>query len=248
MKLVIVGPGRLGRTLAALLRDAGWEADLVGRNAPIPDAPAVLLAVPDAAIGEVAARIPPGPALLHTSGASGLDVFEGRAPVGSIHPLMTFPGPEVAIPDLRGVPAALDGDPEAIAVGRALCDALGMRPLHVPGDRRLYHCAAVMAGNFCTVLLAEASRALVAAGVPEEEAAGALLPLALQSLRNTAARGPEMALTGPAVRGDLDTVAGHLRALARADLDLTRAAYEALHAAAMAIAAKRLGDPAASES
>lgn len=130
---------------------------------------------------------------------------------------MTFPGPD-RLPDLTGVPAALDGHPEARAAGEVIAKALGMRPLEVPGDRRLYHAAAVLAGNFSTVLLHEASRTLAAAGVPLSEAPGLLAPLAMQSLRNAVEHGPAASLTGPAARGDVTTLQGHRDALVAAGL------------------------------
>ena len=60
----VVGPGRAGGSLVAALTAAGWEsAGLLGR-ADDPTAAAVgvdllVLATPDAAIGEVAARVDP---------------------------------------------------------------------------------------------------------------------------------------------------------------------------------------------
>jgi predicted short-subunit dehydrogenase-like oxidoreductase (DUF2520 family) len=125
---------------------------------------------------------------------------------------MTFAGPEVGMPALAGVPAAVAGDGPAVAFASQLARQIGMVPFVVNGDRRLYHAAAVMAGNFATALLADAATVLQSAGVPPEKAAGVLLPLALESLRN-AAPDPLVALTGPAARNDRDTIAAHQIAL-----------------------------------
>lgn len=238
MDIVILGPGRLGRSLAHLLRGTDWSVTLVGRNQPVPDGLPVLLTVPDTAIAAVARSLPGGRPILHCSGAADVSVLRPHAPAGSFHPLMTFPGPEVALPDLDGVPAALAGDRECIELGRALATTLGMDPLEVPGDRRLYHAAAVMAGNFATVLLAEAATVLEQAGVPRDRAAAALAPLALASLRN-ASTDPAAALTGPAARGDHATIQTHLTALADHDLDDSARVYEVLNAAALRIVRDR---------
>lgn len=216
MQLTILGPGRLGRSLAVVAERAGHTVQLTRR--PDPDASIVLLCVPDGAIAEVAATLPRGKTVLHCSGTTPWTVLRPHRPAGSFHPLMTFPGPELGLPELTGVPAAIDGDPEARQIATELADSLGMRPIEVPGDRRLYHAAAVMAGNFATVLLAEASRALVAAGLDPAEAPSLLAPLALESLRNAAARGPAQTLTGPAARGDQATLEGHRTALEQAGL------------------------------
>lgn len=234
--LVIVGPGRLGRSLAILLERSGdWTVTLVGRGRPIPDASPILLTVPDDRIAQVVPHLPAGPVVLHTSGATGLEVFQGRSPVGSFHPLMTFPGPERGLPSLQGVTAAVDGCPSALAIAERIACSLKMQPLRVTGDRRLYHAAAVMAGNFATVLLAEAARVLEKAGVPAEQCGEALAPLAVQSLRN-AAHDPSGSLTGPAARGDYQTVDAHRLALAEFGLNEALDLYEAATKQALAIA------------
>ena len=126
------------------------------------------------------------------------------------------------MPDLTRVPAALAGDAEALAMGHRLAEVLGMRAFEVPGSRALYHCSAVMAGNFATVLLAEASRVLVAAGVPASEAPGILAPLAMASLGN-AVEDPRAALTGPVARGDHQTLDAHREEVTRNQYGMYRA-------------------------
>jgi predicted short-subunit dehydrogenase-like oxidoreductase (DUF2520 family) len=233
LRVGIVGRGRLGRSLDVLLRAAGVDVQLRGRGEPPSDAPIVLLAVPDAAIREALALVPPGPIVLHASGASPVDVLRPRRPVGSFHPLMTFPGPE-QLPDLAGVAAAVAGDPEAVDAGRAIAAALGMRAVEVPGERALYHAAAVMAGNFATVLLADAAAVLERAGVDPREARAMLAPLAIASLRN-AIDDPARALTGPVARGDEITIAAHREALRGAGLVEVADVYDRLTERARAL-------------
>ena len=144
---------------------------------------------------------------------------------------MTFPGPELALPRDTEVPAAVAGHPEAVAAATALAEKLGFTPFEVTGDRALYHAAAVMAGNFATVLLGEASRILAQAGVPEADAPRLLAPLALTSIRNAADLGPGPALTGPVARGDEGIIGAHLRAL-QTGAPMTRETYQVLLAAA----------------
>ena len=226
MHVAIIGRGRLGRSLARLLAQA-HEVELLGRD-EVTCAPIALLTVPDSAIVEAGARLRLGTVVLHCSGTTPFEVLRPHRPAGSFHPLMTFPGPEVGIPALDGVPAAISGDPEALDVARELALCLGMEPLEVPGDRRLYHAAAVMAGNFATVLLAEASRALVAAGVDPDRAPGILAPLALQSIKNAGEYGPAATLTGPVARNDDATLDGHRDALVSAGLSELLPLYDLL--------------------
>lgn len=233
-EVVLVGPGRAGRTLALELAERGVRVQLVGRDTPIPPADLTWLLVPERALAEVAARVPPDGVVLHASGATDLTPLAAHPHAGSLHPLMTFPGPELARPKLRGVPAAVAGAPLARAAAVALAERLELRPFLVPGDRRLYHAAAVMAGPFAIALLADAAAVLAAAGVPEEDAPGLLAPLAMSSLANAAARGPRAALTGPVARGESRVTAQHLEALSALDPRL-RKTYQALLAAALAL-------------
>jgi len=143
---------------------------------------------------------------------------------------MTFPGPELALPTGR-IPAAVAGDEPAVIAATQLAHDLGFTPFEVSGDRALYHASAVLAGNFATVLLDEASRVLAQAGVPAAQAPALLAPLAIASIRNAAAVGPEAALTGPVARQDEDIIRQHLEVLADGPSG-TLETYEALLAAA----------------
>lgn len=230
----IIGPGRLGRSLAVLLERANTPVQLIGRGGDLPDHGRVLLTVPDQAIAEVARRLPIGPTVLHTSGATGLAPVAHHAAYGSLHPLMSFPGPEISLPDLHDVPAAIAGDARGRAVAHGLARSLGMRAFEVPGDRRLYHAAAVLAGNGATVLLGHASRALVAAGVPSSEAVEILLPLVQRSILNASPH-PAAALTGPIARGERAIVEDHLRALDEAALHDVARIHRAIADAAEAL-------------
>jgi predicted short-subunit dehydrogenase-like oxidoreductase (DUF2520 family) len=217
MRIGILGAGRLGRTLAQLLTSRGHVVELYGRGGS-PTADIVFLTVPDSVLAEVARALPLGPIVLHCSGAAEIDVLRPHPCAGSLHPLMTFPGPLMGIPDVTGVPAAIAGDPQALEAARQVATELGFLPFEVSGDRRLYHAAAVMAGNFATVLLHEASTALAACGVTAAHARRMLLPLAVESLKNAQAS-PQRALTGPVARGDIATIEGHRTALTIAGLD-----------------------------
>ena len=71
----VIGDGRLGRVLARAL---GAGAPLRRGESPAAGACAVILAVPDAAIAELAASLPVGTPIGHCSGA--LDARCARAP------------------------------------------------------------------------------------------------------------------------------------------------------------------------
>ena len=97
----IIGSGRVGSAVAARLRERGFE--LTEDEADL-----VLLCVPDRAIPEVAATVPEGPWIGHTSGATPLSALDPHERRFGLHPLQSFTrarGPE----QLDGAYAAVTG-------------------------------------------------------------------------------------------------------------------------------------------
>ncbi len=234
-KLVVVGRGRVGGSLARAAELAGLEVQLVSRDEPIDAAGAVLLCVPDDAIVEACERIAAtAPLVGHVSGASTLEVLasarERGASTFSLHPLQTFAHGETPV---EGTPAAIAGsDAAAHAFARSLADALGMRPFEVPEENRAaYHAAAAIASNLLVALEESAAELLERIGV--EGARELLAPLVLRTAANWAERGPD-ALTGPIARGDRATVQRHRVALAASAPELVRL-YDSLTMRAEAI-------------
>ena len=232
----IIGPGRAGRSLAAALEAAGAEVlPLLGRSDDCTLAAhgvdVVLIAVPDRAVGEVASAIEPVPttAVLHTSGALGLDAVAAHPRHGSLHPLVTLPDPVIGAARLRsGCYFAVAGDPAATDLALLLRG----KPIVVPERARAaYHAAACIAANHLVALLGQVQRVAAASGLPLE----AFLPLARGALDDVMLLGPAQALTGPASRGDLETIERH-----RASLELDELpGYDAGTALAVRLAPRR---------
>lgn len=206
----IVGAGRVGAAVAARLADR-LPTRVTGRDRACGDADLVLLCVPDRAIAEVAAGIPPGPWIAHTSGARTLDALAPHTRRFSLHPLQTFTrerGPE----QLFGAWAAVSGDTEdAVTAGFELARLLGLEPFVLADESRpVYHAGATVAASFLVTLHEVAAELLHAAGAPPE----ALVPLMRRTLENG------FAPTGPHVRGDWETVERHLTAIRECRPDL----------------------------
>ena len=205
----VVGTGRAGGAIAARLAERGLVVSS-GRE-PLADAELVLLAVPDAAIPEVAQRIPIGPWVAHVSGATSLAALDPHRRRFSVHPLQTLTrerGPE----QLDGAWAAITADTgEAREAARWLADTLGLHPFDLAdADKPLYHAGAAMASNFLVTLHHAAARLLAETDAPPE----ALVPLMTRTIENG------FVLTGPIARGDWSTVEAHLRALEERAPDL----------------------------
>ena len=234
----VVGPGRAGGALSAALADVGWQvAEPVRRgDDPAPAAAGVdlvVVATPDAAVAEVAGAITPveTTVVAHLAGSLGLDVLAPHSRRAALHPLVSLPDAEVGARRLVGAWFAVAGEPEAARrlVERAVTDLGGRSFAVADADRAAYHAAAAIASNHLVALLGQVERVAASVGVPFE----AYLDMVRATLDNVAEMGPTAALTGPAARGDWDTVERHRAALDPREL----AAYDA-----MVTAARRLVD------
>jgi predicted short-subunit dehydrogenase-like oxidoreductase (DUF2520 family) len=231
--VVIVGRGRVGRSLAAALADGrvARRADVLGREPRGPAPGTLIFCVPDDALEEAACawadalgpasearateELPAARVALHTSGvhaASALEPLRGAGyALAAWHPLTVVdrPDPEA----LLGVTWGLEGDESAMARAGSLSADLDGRVLHVaPDEHARYHAAAVFASNLLVACLSAAAAELSEA-VEEEADVTDLLPLARAALEAVGREGLRGGLTGPVARGDAGTVRRHLQAL-----------------------------------
>jgi predicted short-subunit dehydrogenase-like oxidoreductase (DUF2520 family) len=244
MDLAIVGAGRVGTSLAVLWQRAGHTIVGVAGGPSTPEraarflpgvpvlgaveaaegAEVVVIATPDAAIAAVceemakAGVLGTANAVVHASGATGLDALGAAASVGastlSVHPLQTCPTVEAAVEAIPGAAFAVTASDEVgVALGERLARDAGGRPFRLADEHKpLYHAAAVFASNYVVTVTALAEELGRAAGLPDP--IGALTPLQEATLANVRRVGPAEALTGPAVRGDAITLQRNLEALA----------------------------------
>jgi predicted short-subunit dehydrogenase-like oxidoreductase (DUF2520 family) len=199
----VVGAGRVGTAIAARLSES-LPTRLTGHELETRSADLVVLCVPDRVVSEVAAELPAGPWIAHTSGARTLDALDPHVRRFSLHPLQSFVrhrGPE----QLDGAWAAVAGENEAaLDAAFRLAGLLRLRPFELHDDARLvYHAGAVMAQSFLVALHWAASELFEEAGAPPE----ALLPLMRQTMEN------DFELTGPITRGDWETIERHLEVI-----------------------------------
>jgi predicted short-subunit dehydrogenase-like oxidoreductase (DUF2520 family) len=205
---------------------------------------ALLLTVPDDMLANVvemlsaSGAIHEGQYVAHSSGRHGLAVLEpavarGARPV-ALHPAMTFTGTDVDLPRLAGCVFGVTAGDDERAFTESLVADLGGRPMWVPEDRRtLYHAGLAHGANHLVTLVSEAMELLRAAGGPDDtDPAGTLRPLLMAALDNSLNYG-DAALTGPIVRGDVNTVRVHLEDIA-ASAPQTLPSYVAMARATLA--------------
>lgn len=172
------------------------------------DAHVLWLAVPDSAIGSVAAHIVEhrhgnlrGQIVVHSSGALssaalGVAAAAGAA-VASVHPLMSFPSHKTV--PLAGVPFGVEAaDRRTGRILFKLVQRMGGRPFALSAEgKALYHAAGMFASPLLASLLAVAIHTMEAAGLGREAAMELLGPLARRTVANVFDTGPEHSFSGP---------------------------------------------------
>jgi len=156
--------------------------------------------------------------VIHCSGALSSAILSSArrcgARVATLHPLQSFASVDQAVKLVPGSFCAIEGDKTALPVVRQLVEDVGGVLMEItPEGKSLYHAAAVAASNYLVTLMHLALELDRAAGIPPDVSFRALLPLVRGTLSNIGAKGIPEALTGPIARGDVDTVAAHLRAI-----------------------------------
>jgi len=180
----------------------------------------VFITTPDDVIAQVCSEVQwrEGQSVVHCSGAHSVDILGparklGTA-VGSFHPLQTFAGVNQAIENLPGSSFALEAEEPLLSTLKELTSLLNGSWVELkPGDKVLYHAAAVFACNYLVTLVKLALDLWQDFGVSSQEATRALLPLLEGTINNINNIGLPNCLTGPVARGDLGTIERHLSAL-----------------------------------
>ncbi len=180
----------------------------------------VFITTPDDVVAQVCGEVQwrEGQSIVHCSGAHSVDILEPAkklgAAVGSFHPLQTFADVDQAVENLPGSTFALEAEEPLLSMLKELTLLLNGNWMELkPGDKVLYHAAAVFACNYLVTIVKLALDLWLDFGVSPEEATRALLPLLKGTIKNIDTIGLPDCLTGPVARGDLGTIERHLSSL-----------------------------------
>jgi predicted short-subunit dehydrogenase-like oxidoreductase (DUF2520 family) len=259
--VVIIGPGRVGTTLAIALARAGHRIVAAGggsdasrerfrrhvsgaRTAADPTEVAgrgdlLILATPDDALADVVTTLAAadvlreGQRVVHVSGSQGLGVLH-RAALAGCRIAACHPAQTVPTIDpdvLVGAPWAVTAPPADRDWARDLVEQVGGDPHDVDDDVRILYHAGLALGANAVGAAVAAARQALLAARIDDPRAF-LAPLVAASVDNVLERGAA-ALTGPVVRGDRGTIAAHLAAL-DADAPALAAVYRHLCRAILA--------------
>ena len=242
LKIGFMGAGTTGSALAVRLSQRGWPVVAVSSRTMssarklaglVPncrvyhtaqeladEAELVFITTPDDVITQVCDEVQwhEGQSVVHCSGAHSVDILESArilgAAVGSFHPLQTFADVSQAIKNLPGSTFALEAEEPLLSTLKELTSLLNGNWVELkPGDKILYHTAAVFACNYLVTLVKLALDLWLDFGVSSKKATTALLPLLKGTIKNIDVIGLPDCLTGPVARGDLGTIERHLSSI-----------------------------------
>ena len=273
----IVGAGRLGSSLAQAMAVAGYTVTAASTRRPeharwlagrVPGATvthsaqevvdasdAVFICVDDGSIEAICNSLQwrDGQSVIHCSGAQPLTAISGAdaqgAVTGGFHPLQTFPSPDMEH-RFSGIAFGIESRDAGLRdwLTRVAND-LGGTTVAISADvRAAYHASAVMACGLLAGLVGLSADMWSSLGVDRERAVELLTPLVSSTVEGIGERGIPAALTGPYVRGDVETIRMHIEATHRAS-SATGGAYAALALAALPYAVEQggLGESARSQ-
>ncbi len=153
--------------------------------------------------------------VLHCSGALPSTILstakECGAFIGSMHPLQSFASVDYDYNPFQDIIVSIEGEHHAVEAAKKVTADLGGTSITILTEAKtLYHASAVVASNYLVTLLDLAFRLIGAAGITAPDAVKVLRPLIEGTLSNIEKVGIPEALTGPIVRGDVETVEKHV--------------------------------------
>jgi predicted short-subunit dehydrogenase-like oxidoreductase (DUF2520 family) len=177
------------------------------------DSSVFVVAVSDSAIKQIAQEIilPDQAVLIHTSGSVPMSdlSFAAAAATGVFYPLQSFTKTRKA--DFKGLPIFVESsDDEAEELLFEIGRALGGNIHKMDSEARAFlHLSAVFASNFTNHMITVANQIVEQQQLRPDW----LKPLIKETIEKSLSLGPMLAQTGPARRGDLETLDKHLEQL-----------------------------------
>lgn len=199
---------------ATRLKDFEKEVATTTNLSKLAEADFYLLALKDDAIKEVVKKMPlTGGIVMHTSGGKSIKVLSKFEHYGVFYPLQTFSRSREV--NFREIPLCLEANsPTTLLRMEALARCISENIYEIDSEqRKALHVAAVFANNFTNHLYGMASDICARNGVEFE----ILRPLIKETAAKVEVLSPAEAQTGPALRGDKQTIKTHLKLLKRSE-------------------------------
>lgn len=236
----IASPGAFCNSTLASAEKAVLELKFgspISRLSELPPAEIIWITANDDAIESIVNELnhtsvlKPGSFVIHCSGVLNSAVLSPlrnkECLVASIHPLKAFRSGYLDINAFRHVDCVVEGDPEVCLWLNEQFESLEANVIHItPQGKALYHAAASIASNYLVTLASASNELLVKAGISAEDARDMICNLMQTNINNLRQVNQSAeALTGPLMRGDINTLSRHLAEIENAKIkDLYRAA------------------------
>ena len=229
MRIVFLGAGRVATNLSMALRKSGHEIvqvysrtsesaeelahktvaePIIDLNRVIADADIYFLAVTGEAIQEVLSGFPhKNVFMVHTAGSVSMDVLkDNTSDYGVFYPLQTFTKEWVS--DFTDIPVCIEANSDKnLNVLGNIAEELSNNVYYIDSMQRLYiHVAAVFACNFTNFMFTSAEGILQ----NHDISFNILKPLIRETIDKALVHSPSKSQTGPAIRGDKQTIEKHL--------------------------------------
>ena len=228
MKITILGAGNVATQLALVLKKSGHEivqiynrsndagaelARTVGAGFSsylyqLDDADIYIVAVKDDAILEIGNSFKANNKIVaHTSGTKSKDLLQNTsANFGIFYPLQTMT--KTSKVDFKTVPVLVEGSNKQTTLKlEELASSISKNVHRVDEQQRQWiHVAAVFANNFTNHLFGISEQLLIAQGLQFD----ILKPLIFNFIQSLETHSPSEIQTGPAARGDMQTIEKHM--------------------------------------
>ena len=167
-----------------------------------------------------------GSVVFHCGGSLPSSVMKGigycGASMASIHPVKSFADPGKSVETFNGTFCGAEGNGKALDILLPAFESIGGRIFKIDPDKKaVFHAAAVTVCNYLPVLLEMGFVLCEKAGIPRSRSEEILAPIVRETIDNIFESGTAKALTGPVVRGDIDTINRHLEIIKEVDDDYT---------------------------
>jgi predicted short-subunit dehydrogenase-like oxidoreductase (DUF2520 family) len=172
-----------------------------------------IIAVSDDAIQSISQEIilPDEAILVHTSGSQPLSVlgYAATPHIGVLYPLQSFSKSKRV--EFKEIPVFIESDSnDSQRLIRQMAEAISRKVYTITSaERKSLHVAAVFASNFVNHMLTLSKDILTESKLDFNF----LKPLILETIEKSLELGPEKTQTGPALRGDMETLDHHMELL-----------------------------------
>ena len=232
VKIVQVGAGNVASHLSKALHSAGFDVVQIVANTKInaqklsalvnasytnsvsqitQSAQLYIISVPDSAIPSVISQLPRlNGIVVHTSGSTSIEVLRQVSDnYGVFYPFQTFS--KTRLLSLRDVPVCLEASSNAVIdILSEIATSIGGKPIVMESEqRRWLHLSGVFSSNFVNHMLTLAQLVAEDKGFSFD----LLKPLISETISKAFELAPANSQTGPAIRGDMDTIKKHVAML-----------------------------------